>query len=131
VLASYDADSTQPAEWAAARQRLHDASEQDQVTIWVQSRIQEPRFDNPAIQMPDFGLSPEEAETIARYLVADEGAAATIRQPSLASLAQRLIPATFTPLQLAIVFAGGFLAGSLCVLAVGWLLRRFRYHGTN
>lgn len=126
ALASLDADSSQPAEWATVRQRLRDAGEQEQVAVWVQSRIQEPRFDNPTIQMPDFGLSAEEAETIARYLVAGDAESAAPRQPSLASLAQRLIPTSITPLSLAIVFAGGFLVGGVFVLAAGWLRRRIR-----
>jgi glucose/arabinose dehydrogenase/mono/diheme cytochrome c family protein len=133
ALAGYDEDETQPPEWQAIRQRLRETREAEQVTVWVQSRIQEPRFDNPHIQMPNFGLSAREAATIAHYLVTGEDTAvATPHKLSLTSLAQRFIPTPITPLHLVIIFAGGFVAGILFLLVLRLLVRRvfYRSRGT-
>jgi len=41
----------------------------EQVRIWLEYRIREPRFDNAAAVMPTLGLSPEEAGLIADFLL--------------------------------------------------------------
>lgn len=129
ALDRYDQDARQPPQWRAIRQRLRVATPEEQVVVWVQSRIQEPRFDNPAVQMPNFGLSQGEAETIARYLAAGETATSASAGLSLKQAAQRLLPARVTAVHLAMALAIGFLAGCLFVLALRWLPRRGNHRG--
>ncbi|MCO6452453.1 MAG: PQQ-dependent sugar dehydrogenase [Caldilineales bacterium] len=52
-----------------ARSDVLAASGEDQVKLWIQYRLQEPRFDDPQALMPNMNLSPIEAAAVAEYLV--------------------------------------------------------------
>lgn len=57
------------------RQEVLRARGTEQVRLWTKYHILEPRFDNPLSQMPNLGLSEEEATIITDYLVPDRSAA--------------------------------------------------------
>ena len=50
------------------RQEILEADGAEKITLWLESRIQEPRFDDPGAQMPNLGLSKEHAASIAAFL---------------------------------------------------------------
>ena len=52
-----------------ARAAVLQAQGLEKVKLWVQNRIQEPRFDDPDAKMPRTSLSEEEAARIATHLV--------------------------------------------------------------
>lgn len=59
--------------YRAARQEVLAAQGLDRVHLWLTYRIREPRFDDAFSQMPNLGVSEEEASSIARYLLSGEG----------------------------------------------------------
>jgi hypothetical protein len=59
--------------YAAARQDVRESQGAERIRTWVQYRLQEPRFDNPDAQMPNPGLTAEEAAEIADLLLAQPG----------------------------------------------------------
>ena len=59
-----------------ARRKVAQAQGLDQVRLWLEHRIQEPRFDDPDAQMPNLGVPREAAALIAAYLVREENEAA-------------------------------------------------------
>jgi mono/diheme cytochrome c family protein len=57
----------------AARQAVQQAQGIDKVQLWLEYRLQEPKFDDPRAQMPNLGLSSDEAAIIASYLSGIQG----------------------------------------------------------
>jgi hypothetical protein len=57
------------------REEVLRATGTEQVWLWTKYHILEPRFDNPLSQMPNLGLSEEEATIITDYLVPDRSVA--------------------------------------------------------
>jgi len=55
-----------------ARQAVQQAQGIEKVRLWLEYRIQEPRFDDPTAQMPDLGISQEQARIISNFLVGAE-----------------------------------------------------------
>lgn len=55
-----------------ARQKIADAGGIDKVRLWIETRLLEPRFDNPGALMPVLGLSRPEAASVARFLTGVE-----------------------------------------------------------
>jgi hypothetical protein len=52
-----------------ARQEVLSAAPKDRVRLWVVNRLLNPKFDEPNAQMPNLGLTREQAESIASYLL--------------------------------------------------------------
>ena len=55
-----------------ARQEVTQAQGFEKVLLWLEYRIQEPRFDDLSAQMPNLGINQEQARTIAAYLAGTE-----------------------------------------------------------
>ena len=55
-----------------ARRAIREAEGLDKVTLWLENRIQEPKFDDPDARMPNLGLSAEQARIIAAFLAGVE-----------------------------------------------------------
>jgi hypothetical protein len=53
----------------AARQEVFTATGEEQLRLWLQYHLLEPRFDNPGAQMPNLGLTEDEAERITAFLL--------------------------------------------------------------
>ena len=51
-----------------ARQEIVDADGIEKIRLWIETRLLEPRFDNPGALMPVLGLSEPEAASVARFL---------------------------------------------------------------
>jgi hypothetical protein len=66
-------------EFADERQEVLDAEGRDRMRLWVKNQILSPGFDNPSSQMPDLGLSEEEAEQISTFLVGEDRGAVSAR----------------------------------------------------
>jgi hypothetical protein len=58
--------------FAGARREVLTKRGIEQVRAWLRYRIREPRFDDPAAQMPRLGISDGEAASIANYLLREE-----------------------------------------------------------
>ncbi len=52
-----------------ARHQVLNAEGDEKVRLWLTYRILEPRFDSPTVQMPNLGLSEEQAEKIVTVLL--------------------------------------------------------------
>jgi glucose/arabinose dehydrogenase len=102
----------------AARAEILRAEGMQQVRLWTKYHIVEPRFDNPYSQMPNLGLSEQEALAITDYLLRPPGSLVDRGK----ELMLGLLPAQILPRHLLLFFGGGFVAGSLFLLGLGWLL---------
>jgi len=71
-LATIDELQTEPfVSYRDARQEVLNIDGMDQMRAWLKYRIMEPRFDDPKVSMPNLGLTEEEAESIADFLIAE------------------------------------------------------------
>ena len=59
-------------EFEDERREVLDAEGRDRIRLWVKNQILSPGFDNPSSQMPDLGLSEDEADEITAYLVGED-----------------------------------------------------------
>lgn len=59
-------------EFEDERREVLEAEGRDRLRLWVKNQILSPGFDNPSSRMPDLGLSEEESERIATYLVGED-----------------------------------------------------------
>ncbi|MDH5506450.1 MAG: PQQ-dependent sugar dehydrogenase [Anaerolineae bacterium] len=55
--------------YSQARQEVRQAEGNDRILVWMQYHIQEPKFDNPQSQMPNLGLTSNQARLITEYLL--------------------------------------------------------------
>jgi len=103
----------------------------ERLHVWVRTQILDPGFDNPSNQMPNLGLTPREADTIATYLIGS-GQATPTRGSGVRGLALRVYRGIFgepTPMGAAFVGLG---AGVALALVLGlvtfgiWRLRSAR-----
>lgn len=93
-------DSEPQASYREARQEVLEAEGLDRVRVWMIHRIQEPRFDTLYSQMPNVGVSREEAILLTEYLLDENPQANGLRA---------LLPRSFgTKHFVAIAFVGGF-----------------------
>jgi glucose/arabinose dehydrogenase len=102
--------------YAEARHAVAAARGLERTRLWLQYRLLEPKFDTPEAQMPNLGLSEDEARIIADYLVA----AGTSASPR--GTLWRLPQPRYRHVGLA--FIAGF-AGAL-VLTISWRRRQRR-----
>jgi hypothetical protein len=112
--------------FAEARSEVVAAQGDERVHAWLKYRIMEPKFDTHYSQMPNLGITEEEAEIIAAYLM--ERAQVENR-----SIVERARDRLVTEKTLLAMFAGGFLAGGFIVtttgLVAGFLLRKRKKPG--
>jgi glucose/arabinose dehydrogenase/mono/diheme cytochrome c family protein len=105
-----------------ARRQVLEAEGGQKIRLWMTYRIVEPRFDNTTAQMPNQGVTEEEAAAMVDFLMAQPGA-----RP--ASLVERIARRLFGSRLAALGFGAG-VAFSLVVLALAygawWLIRRRR-----
>ena len=62
----------QGGEFEDERREVLEAEGRDRLRLWVKNQILSPGFDDPSSRMPDLGLSEEESERIATYLVGED-----------------------------------------------------------
>ena len=69
-LSGLDALDTEPyADYREARKEIMQKAGDERVKTWVKYHLLEPRFDNPSSQMPNTGLTENEAARITDYLL--------------------------------------------------------------
>ena len=69
-LSGLDALDTEPyADYREARKKIMQKAGDERVKTWVKYHLLEPRFDNPSSQMPNTGLTENEAARITDYLL--------------------------------------------------------------
>lgn len=61
------------ASFRAARDAIRQAQGDERVRLWLKYRVLEPRFDNTTTPMPNVGLSEQEADVLAAYLLDGAG----------------------------------------------------------
>ena len=112
------------------RRRVEQAQGINQVKLWLEYRIQEPRFDDADAQMPNLGIPQEVAARIATYLV---GEAPEIEQEGVVKRTIdkiRNLPPTPTRAnakKYGLALTGlGFIAGVMLAILGYWLLTRLR-----
>lgn len=114
-------------EFEDERREVLEAEGRERIRVWVKNKILSPEFDNPSSQMPDLGLTPEEAERITTYLVGEERGG--IRRWAR-NLLGNVFGETISPEEGTVLgfFAGLVAAAAAFLLAtlVRWRLRRRR-----
>jgi hypothetical protein len=106
--------------YQAARQEVLSAHGKDRVRLWIKYRIQEPRFDNLYSQMPNLGITDQEAEIMANYLT-------NVKPESrLRNVLNTLIPTPITYTRLALFTLAGFIAGAVALAVVWFAVSRFK-----
>jgi hypothetical protein len=88
--------------YRTARQEVLAASGTDQMRLWLQYHLLEPKFDNPAAQMPNLSLTSSEASRITDFLLSNPA-----RYDGLVGAILHIIP-ELQYRHLAIFFALGF-----------------------
>ena len=111
-----------------ARRRVEQARGLEQVRLWLEYRIQEPRFDDADAQMPSLGIDKEAAAIIAAYLAPEE-----VKQDGffgkMAKNVKNLLPrpTQANTITYGLVLIGlGFVSGGIFALFGYWLLIRLR-----
>jgi glucose/arabinose dehydrogenase len=125
ALAAVDRLDQEPyAGYRAARANLRRARGEDRVRAWLKFRLMEPRFDDPQAQMPNLGLSPTEAATLAEYLMepGDRRPAVGLVATSKEALVG-FLPSRIGPRELLLFWGAGLLMGGTGVAMFVWLRR--------
>ena len=111
-----------------ARRRVEQARGLEQVRLWLEYRIQEPRFDDADAQMQTLGIDKEAAAIIAAYLAPEE-----VKQDGffgkMAKNVKNLLPrpTQANTITYGLVLIGlGFVSGGIFALFGYWLLIRLR-----
>jgi hypothetical protein len=104
--------------YRAARQQVLAASGMDQVRVWIRYHLLEPKFDNPQAQMPNLGLTEDEAARLTSFLLNEE-----VRANAFQSFAKGVIP-ELRYIHVAIFFVLGFGIGAGLALGVLLLQKR-------
>lgn len=55
------------------RREILEADQDERLELWIKSKLLEPKFDNPQAQMPNLGLTEQEAQAITDFLVTPGG----------------------------------------------------------
>ena len=88
--------------------------------MWIENRIQEPRFDDPDATMPNLGLTRDQAASIAAYLVGVDESGGRGFFGSIRSFLGDRLPEPARQQHLVYFFAGGLLIGGAAVGASVW-----------
>ena len=125
-LAKVDSLDRPPfAEYRDERARIRAAGGEEQLRLWVQTKLLDPRFDNPSSNMPDPGLGETDALVLALYLLGeppDDASKLGVLGRTLALL-RSFVPRPPRVRHLALFGVLGF--GFGCV--AGLLIRRSRH----
>jgi len=104
-----------------ARQSILNSFGTEKVRLWVENRIQEPRFDDPNAVMPNLGLTQEQAARIADFLVGvDEGDNGIGFFSSIRSFIGNRLPDPTRQKHLVYFFAVGLLIGGSAIGTALW-----------
>lgn len=110
------------ASFAWARQDVMTATGLGRVRLWITYHLLEPRFDNPQAQMPNLGLTEEEAQIVAAHLLEEKTTVLADPISVTAYEIRGMIDSQLQPLRyrhLLIAFVSGFLfAGFIFVILV-------------
>jgi hypothetical protein len=116
-LDALDQTDRQPqAQYADWRADVRKATGWNRVRTWIKYRIQEPRFDILYSNMPNQGVSPEEAKFIADYLVS------RVQPGTLYQRLRKMLPGVFHLRHMAYALAGGFVGGAASFAVLAWLI---------
>ena len=119
-LRTIDSLTTEPfVRYRKAREEVRSAAGVEKARLWIKYRVLEPRFDRTVVAMPNLGLTEEEADAVASWMVEPStGERLQLHmRPFLGIEAKRSM----------ITFGTGVLLGT--ILAIGpiyWFLRRRR-----
>lgn len=105
-----------------AREEVLAAEGMDKVRLWVKYHILEPKFDNAYSQMPNMGLTEQEASLVTDYLLKPNQE--DTDQSFLTRLRKQLLPRDLSGRHLVFSFAFGFMIAVLLGVA-WWLVRTF------
>jgi hypothetical protein len=111
--------------YKAAREEVAAAEGLDRVRVWLKYRIMEPRFDNLYSQMPNLGLSEQEAGLIADYLLAGKE-----KKSRLERVLGRVLPEELNYNHILYFALGGFVLGGVTLAVVQFTVSRFRRKST-
>lgn len=118
-LREIDALSPEPfIRYRKAREEIRTATGLEKARLWIKYRLLEPKFDRTVVAMPNLGLTEDEAETIASWMIepsTGERLQLHVR-PLLGVEAKRSM----------MMFGTGALAGSLVAAGLAYLLLRRR-----
>ncbi|MCB0168900.1 MAG: PQQ-dependent sugar dehydrogenase [Anaerolineae bacterium] len=109
-------------DYKEAREEILAAQDLDKVRLWVKYHILEPKFDNAYSQMPNMGLTEQEASLVADYLIKPNQDEAN--QGFLTRVRKQLLPRDLSGRHLVFSFAFGFMVAIL-LAAAWWLVRSF------
>ncbi len=109
-----------------ARAEVLEAQGLDRVRVWMRYRILEPRFDGPNNQMPNLGLTEDEALLLTDYLLREDASEAGSFTEAVISRLREVLPSPAGRRHLVYFFAGGFAAGSVSLAALLGLYRFVR-----
>ena len=109
-----------------ARQAVASAEGLDKVKLWMKYRIMEPRFDNPGAGMPNLGVSEQEADIIANFLVSKPE---VNEQGRVITWVRDLLPRYPSQRLLVYWFFGGIIIGAIGIAMLYTLLRIRRRSG--
>jgi len=110
-----------------ARREVQEAQGLEQVRLWLEYRIQEPRFDDAGAQMPNPGIPKETARQLAAFLIRVEEEDGFVGK-TVDSVRDLFPSATRANAnKIGIALAGlGFVAGGVFGAVAYWLLIRLR-----
>ena len=116
-----------------ARRKVKQAQGLEQVRLWLEYRIQEPRFDDADAEMPNLGIPKDVAARIAAYLGREEKEKAVVKPDGFFKKATKKVkgiaprPTRKNAQKYGLVLAGlGFVAGGIISLLGYRLLIRLR-----
>lgn len=89
--------------FTAERAAVRESGGLDRVRLWIKFRLQEPRFDNPKSQMPNLGLTEEEAAILTNYLLEEPGTVERLKKSI-----EKIMPNPVNWWHLLYAFIGGF-----------------------
>ncbi|MCP9485248.1 MAG: c-type cytochrome [Gaiellaceae bacterium MAG52_C11] len=105
--------------YADERQRVLAAEGREQVKLWLEYRLLEPRFDDPGATIPKVGVTPGQAGAIADYLLTGEFEGAPPPKVAFSDRVRNTLESKR--------FAAGIVAGvgfAAATFALLWLVRR-------
>ena len=116
-----------------ARQAIRQAQGLEKSRLWLRYRILEPRFDDPNAQMPNLGLTEDQALSIAAFLVETpkaEGSQGFFNRVTDWSDGFLPRPTRANAKRYAAAVLGiGILLGAICAVTLHWTYRRLKASG--
>ena len=127
-VAEVDSLDRQPfSEYRDERRRILEARGEEQLHLYVRTKLLDPRFDNPSSGMPDPELTEADATVLARALLGDPpkaGAGGEGTRARAIAFVRSLVPRPPRVRHLALFGMLGFVAGGVVGLGLGRARRR-------